>query len=336
MDRRRFLLTWLAGIVAAPLAAGAQQAGKIRRVGMLWNTPLPALEEVLRQGLLELGWIEGQNFAFERRYSEGRDDRHPALAAELVGLQPDLIITAGTPAALAAKAATTTIPIVFAAVLDPVESGLVNSLARPGRNLTGISGAGSGLLLKQLQVLKEAIPPLSIVGVFINPAFSLHAMLRPEVDVAAGRLGLTLKYIEVRTPEDVEGAFARLTHERLTAVLVLAQPLWFVLRARLAKLALENRVATVVPWREAAEAGALLAYGELLVDHVRRLPKYIDRILKGAKAAHLPVEQPTTFTLTVNLKTAKALGLSIPPSLRTSARSSQSRWFDHGYVGHAP
>jgi putative ABC transport system substrate-binding protein len=234
----------------------------------------------------------------------------------LVRLQPDLIIAVGTPGALAAKAATTTIPIVFAAVADPVGSSLVKSLARPGGNLTGISvGTGSGWSGKHLELLKEAVAPLSLVGVFINSAFSLHAMVRPEVDAAARTLGLTLRYIEVRTPDDVEGAFTTLTREKLTAVLVLGQPLWFAARARLAKLALDHRVATVVGWREAAEAGALLAYGEWNVDHVRRLPKYIDRILKGANPADLPVEQPTTFRLTVNLRTAKALGLTIPQSL---------------------
>jgi putative ABC transport system substrate-binding protein len=233
----------------------------------------------------------------------------------LVRLQPDLIIAVGTPGALAAKAATTTIPIVFAAVGDPVGSGLVESLARPGGNLTGAGTTGSGLSGKQLELLKEAVPPLSLVGVFINSAFSLHAIVRPEVDVAARSLGLTLKYIEVQTRDDIEGAFATLTRENLTAVLVLGQPLLFAVRARLAQLALDHRVATMSPWREAAEAGALLAYGEWNVDHIRRLPKYIDRILKGAKPADLPVEQATTLKLTVNLKTAKALGLTIPPSL---------------------
>jgi putative ABC transport system substrate-binding protein len=282
---------------------------------MLWTTRVPAIEDLLGQGLRELGWIEGQNFVVERRYSEGRADRYPALAAELVRLQPDLITAVGTPGALAAKAATTTIPIVFAAVGDPVGSGLVESLARPGGNLTGAGTTGSGLSGKQLELLKEAVPPLSLVGVFINSAFSLHAIVRPEVDVAARSLGLTLKYIEVQTRDDIEGAFATLTRENLTAVLVLGQPLLFAVRARLAQLALDHRVATMSPWREAAEAGALLAYGEWNVDHIRRLPKYIDRILKGAKPADLPVEQATTLKLTVNLKTAKALGLTIPPSL---------------------
>ncbi len=316
MKRRRFIAVVAGGLLAAPLAARAQQAGKVYRVGMLLTTLVPRIEDLLLQDLRQLGWVEGQNIVFERRYSQGRHDRNPGLAAELVRLQPDLIFTTGTPGALAVKAATSTVPIVFAAVGDPVGSGLVESLARPGGNLTGISAtAGSGLPGKHLELLKEAVPSLSLVGVFINSAFSFHAMLRPEIDVAARSLGLTLRYIEVRTSDDVEGAFATLSREKLTAVFILGQPLLFAGRAQLAKLALDHRVATVIVWREAAEAGALLAYGEWNVDHVRRAPKYIDRILKGAKPADLPIEQPTTFRLTINLKTAKALGLTIPPSL---------------------
>jgi putative ABC transport system substrate-binding protein len=260
MNRRRFLLTSLAGALAAPLAAEAQQAGKVYRIGKLWNTPNPRMEDVLRQSLRDLGWIEGQNFVLERRYSEGRDDRHPALAAELVRLQPDLIITAGTPAALAVMAATTTIPVVFGTVGDPVASGVVDSLARPGRNLTGTGSSGPELAGKWLALFKEAVPSLARVGVFINSAFSLHAAQRPHVEAAGRSLGLALTHVEVRIPEDVDGAFAAIAREKLGAVLVLAQPMWFVLRARLAKLALDQRVATLVPWREAVEAGALISY----------------------------------------------------------------------------
>ncbi|HEU4367682.1 MAG TPA: ABC transporter substrate-binding protein [Methylomirabilota bacterium] len=314
MDRRTFVVGSVAAL-AAPLVVAAQQAGKVYRIGMLWNTANPAMEDVLRQGLRELGWVEGQNFVFERRYSEGRNDRHPGLAGELVRLRPDLIITAGTPAALAAKAATTTIPVVFATVGDPVGSGVVESLARPGRNLTGTGSAGPELFGKQLALFKEAVPSLSRVGVFINSAFSLHATSRPHVEAAGRSLGLALTYVEVRTPEDVDGAFATLAREKLGAIHVLGQPMWFVLRARLAKLALDQRVAAMVPWREAVEAGALISYAEAVVGHMRRAPAYIDRILKGAKPADLPVEQPTEFELAINLRTAKALGVTIPPSL---------------------
>ena len=315
MDRRAFL-AGAAALLAAPLAAEAQQVRKVYRIGMLWNTPTPPMEEVLRQGLRELGWIEGQNFLFERRYSEGRNDRHPALAAELVRLHLDLIITAGSPATLAAKAATTTIPVVFQAVTDPVGQGLVESLGRPGRNLTGTAaGAGPELGAKYLQLLKEALPSLSRVGIFINSTFSLHANTRPHLDEAGRRLGLALTYVEVRTPEEIDGAFATAAREKLPAIIVLGEVMWFVFRARVAKLALDNRVAMMVPFREAVETGALISYFDPTVWHVRRIPFYIDRILKGAKPADLPIEQPTEFALTINLKTAKALGLTIPPSL---------------------
>ena len=319
IDRRRLLLTSLAGVVAVPLAAGGQQTGKIYRIGTIWTTPTPSAEDTLRQALRERGWIEGQNFVFERRYSEGRHDRLPGLAAELVRLRPDLISTVSDSAALAAKAATTTIPVVFMAVGDPVGSGIVESLARPGRNLTGTGSSGLELVGKWLELFKEAVPSLSRVGVFINSADPLNASARPIVETTGRHLGLALTYIEVRTPEDVDGAFAAVARENLRAVVVLGQPLLFALRARLAKLALDQRVAIMVPWRAAVEEGALISYLEALDWHLRRAASYIDRILKGAKPADLPVERPTEFLLTINLKTAKVLGLTIPPSVLARA-----------------
>jgi putative tryptophan/tyrosine transport system substrate-binding protein len=315
MDRRAFISGITVGLIAAPLAAEAQQAGKVYRIGMLWNTPNPPMESVLQEGLRELGWIEGQNFVFERRYSGGRNERHPALAAELVRLQPDVIITSGTAATLAAKAATTTIPIVFIVVGDPVGSGLVRSLARPGGNITGPSNIGPQVLGKHLELLKEAVPSLSRVGVLINSAFSFHIAARPVVEAAAQTLALTLIYVEARTPEDIDDAFAKISREKLGAVFVLPQPLSFFHRARLAQLALAHRVVTIVGFREAAEAGALMAYSDPIIRHVQRAPHYIDRILRGAKPADLPVELPTKFELVINLKTAKVLGLTIPPLL---------------------
>ena len=319
MERRTFLSVASATLLAAPLAAGAQPAGKVYRIGALETTPNPRMEDVMRQGLRELGWVEGQNLIFERRYSEARDDRHPAHAAELVRLQPDLIYAVGTSATLAAKGATTTIPVVFVTVADPVGSGLVSSLARPGGNITGIGAMGPQLLGKRLELLKEAVPSLSRVGVLINSAFSFHVAARPVVDAAARSLGLTLIYVEVRTPEDIEGAFAEVSRAKLGTVLILPQPLAFAHRARLAQVALAHRVVTMVGWREAAEAGALMAYSDPIVEHVRRAPYYIDRILRGAKPADLPVELPTKFQLVINLKTAKALGLTIPPSVLARA-----------------
>ena len=315
MDRRTFLATLSGGLLAAPLGSEAQTAGRVYRVGILGNTPNPPMESVLREGLRELGWVEGQNLVFERRYSEGRNERHPALAAELVRLQPHIIMTSGTSATLAAKAATTTIPIVFISVGDPVGSGLIRSLARPGGNITGISNTGPEVLGKHLELLKEAIPSLSRVGVLINPAFSFHLAVRPVVEAAAQSLALRLIYVEARNPEDIDGAFAKISREKLSTVLVLPQPLSFAHGARLAQLALAHRVATMVGFREAAEAGALMAYSDPTVRHLRRAPDYIDRILRGAKPAELPVDQATELELVINLKTAKALGLTIPPSL---------------------
>jgi putative ABC transport system substrate-binding protein len=282
---------------------------------VLQNTPNPPVESVLREALRELGWVEGQNISVERRYSEGRNDRNPALADELVRLKPDLIMTSGTPATLAAKAATTTIPIVFIQVGDPVGSGLIRSLARPGGNMTGTGNIGPEFFGKHLEVLKEALPSLSRVGVLINPAFSFHVAVRPVIEAGAQRLALRLIYVEARNPEDVDGAFAEISREKLSTVLVLPQPLSFVYGARLAQLALAHRVATVVGFREAAEAGALMAYSDPVIRHVRRAAHYIDRILRGAKPADLPVEQPMKLELVINLKTAKALGLTIPPAL---------------------
>jgi putative tryptophan/tyrosine transport system substrate-binding protein len=308
-------LVVLLSIVTMVAASEAQQTGKVYRIVGLWTNPSPQLEDVLWQGLRDLGWIEGQNFVFERRYSEGQNERHAAHAAELLRLQPDLIIAVGTPATLAAKEATTTIPVVFILVADPVGSGLVSSLARPGGNITGTANAGPDLLGKHVALLKEAVPSLSRIGVLINSAFSFHVAARPVVEAAAQSLGLRLTYVEVRAPEEIDGAFAEIAREKLGAVLILPQPLAFGRRARLAQLALAHRVATVVGWREAAEAGALMAYSDPIVRHLRREPYYIDRILRGAKPSDLPVELPTKFELTINLKTAKALGLTIPPSL---------------------
>jgi putative ABC transport system substrate-binding protein len=309
----------MASAIAAPVAARAQQPGKVYRIGALWTTPNPRMEEVLRQGLRELSWVEGQNVIFEHRYSEGRNERHAAQAAELLRLQFDLIITVGTAATLAAKEATTTIPVVFVTVGDPVGSGLVRSLAQPGGNITGTANAGPELFGKHLELLKETVPSLSRVGIFINSAFSFHVAARPVVEAAARGLGLTLIYVEVRTPEDIKGAFGEISREKLGTALILGQPLAFAHRARLAELALANRVVTMVGWREAAEAGALMAYSDPIVRHVRRAPYYIDRILRGAKPADLPVELPTEFELTINLKTARTLGLTTPPSLLARA-----------------
>ena len=323
IDRRTFLAGTGAVLLAAPLAAEGQQAGKTYRIGWLGNTPSgdPANTAAFQQSLRDLGWVEGQNIVFERRYSEGRPERLPSLAAELVRLKPDLIVTmGGTPSAAAAKQATTTIPIVFCYVGDPVASGFVASLSRPGGNLTGLGATGAGIHAKLLELMKEALPRISTVAVFVNSTFSLHTnVTQPEVEAAARNLRLTLRNVEVRSPQDLDGAFESSAREKLDAVIVLGQPLMFTHRQRAAKLAIERQVPTAFYWREAVEAGALMSYGDRIIDAMRRCPYYVDRILRGAKPADLPVEQPTTFYLTINLKTAKALGLTIPQSLLARA-----------------
>ena len=310
-------------LLCTPLASVAQSpGGKVHRIGILGNVQPPlASDEVFRAGLRERGWVEGQNILIVRRYSEGRNERFAGLAAELVQLNVDLLVTSGTPATAAAKQATTTIPVVFAFVGDPVASGFVTSLARPGGNLTGLGGSSSGGVHgKMVQLLKEALPQISGVAVFVNPSFSLHTTAYvPEVEAAARQLGVSLKQVAVRTPDDLDGAFAAITRDKLSALVILGQPFMFVARAKGAKLALDHRVATMIWWREAAEAGVLMSYGDLNIDSIRRLPHYIDRVLRGTKPADLPVEQPTKFYLTINARTAKVLGLTIPQSLLLQA-----------------
>jgi putative ABC transport system substrate-binding protein len=320
MDRRRFLLTSLAGAVATPLAANAQQAGKLYRIGYLGNAPgTELMSKVLAAGLRERGWVEGQNFVWERRFSDGRNERFPSLAVELVQGKPDIIVAAGTASTLAAKAVTTTIPIVFHSVGDPVGSGIVASLGRPAGNATGIGGLSPGLHAKMLELLKEAVPRVSRIGLFLNPAFSLHVAYRNEVESVATRLSVTLVPVEIQASEQLEGAFSAAAKQKLDGLLILGQPMMYVSRSHVAKLALAHRVPVILIWNEAVEAGVLMSYGDRNIDHIQRVPYYVDRILKGANPAELPVEQSTRFYLSINLQTARALGLTIPPSLLARA-----------------
>jgi putative tryptophan/tyrosine transport system substrate-binding protein len=320
MDRRHFLLTSLAGALAAPLAGEAQQRGKVHRLGLLGNATLTdANSKALSEGLRDLGWIEGQNFVWERRFSEGRNERFPSLAAELVQTNPDVIISAGTAATVAAKAATTTIPIVFLSVGDPVGSGIVASLARPGGIATGLGGLGPGLHAKMLALFKEALPSASRFGVFVNSNFSLHAAYRAEMEPVARTLNVALVLIEVQAHEQLDGAVATAAKEKVHGVVVLGQPMMFALRARLAKLALDHFIPAIIVWYEAVDAGVLMSYGDRAVDQWRRVPYYVDRILKGARPSDLPIEQASRFYLHINQKTARALGLAIPPSLLARA-----------------
>ena len=304
------------GIFAAPFAADAQQPGKVFRIGILGTVPPTTPEvsriwEALLQGLRDLGYVEGQNIVIERRYSEGRNERLPDLAADLVRLKVDVIVAAGTPPPYAAKRATTTIPIVMTNASDPVGSGLVASLARPGGNITGLSLLSPELAGK-LELLKETVPKVSRVAVLWNPANPVHTLILRQAEVAARSLRLQLQILEARGPNEFDSAFSAMTKERAGALLVLADPMFFGHRTRLADLAAKSRLPSVFLLREHADAGGLMAYGPSTRDNFRRAATYVDKILKGAKPGDLPIEQPTKFELVINLKTAKALGLTIP------------------------
>jgi len=308
-------------LLAAPLAADAQQAAKIVRIGFL-STNLaasPHLPEAFRQGLRDLGYVEGRNLVIEYRDAEGKVDRLPALAAELVALKVDVIFVGGsTRAALTARQATKTIPIVFVGVGDPVGSGLVTSLARPGGNVTGLSGLGPELVGKCLELLTQAVPGVSLVAVLWQPGSAGERTVKDilqAAEVAARALGVRVQFVEARGLADFDRAFSDMTRARAGALTVLPSAMFTNERRRLVALAAKNRLPAVYSLREFVDAGGLMAYGANVADVYRRATTYVDKILKGAKPADLPVEQPTKFELVINLKTAKALGLTIPPSL---------------------
>jgi putative ABC transport system substrate-binding protein len=318
--RRREFIILLASATACPLAAHAQQqAGKVPRIGYLRVTSAsdrPPLLDAFRRGLGELGWVEGQNIVIDYRFAEGRVDRLPALAAELVRLEVDVIVSLGTQGVTAARNATETIPIVMIAVRDPVGIGLIASLARPGGNVTGVSGyAGLESVAKQLELLKETVPEIRRVAILSNPTNAYHQLAIREVNVAARSLGLQLQLLEARGPNEFDGAFAAMAKERVGALLVVSDVIFNSHRTRLADLAARSRLPAVYAVRESVEAGGLMSYGPSFLDLYRRSAAYVDKILKGAKPADLPVEQPTKFELVINLRTARALGLMIPPSL---------------------
>jgi putative ABC transport system substrate-binding protein len=311
MDRRRFLLTSLAGALATPLAAGAQQAGKIYRIGVLREGSDP-LSKPFAGAMRELGWVEGQNLRIESRNAD-RPEQLPALAAELVQLEVDLILTTGTPATSAAKAATKTIPIVFTLGADPVRTGLVASFARPGGNLTG--WAYGIYTWKLLEVLKEALPRVSRVAFPATSAGPSSA----DLNEAALALGLQIKGIAVQGPKEFESFFAAAKRLGAGAVLV-PNVAWFGPHfERIGAAAAKSHLPAIGHARQFAESGGLLSYGPTALQHLPRLAAQIDKIFKGAKPGDLPIEQPTKFELIINLKTAKALGLTIPPSLLARA-----------------
>ena len=320
MDRRAFIASLAGGLLAAPFAAQAQTAGKVWRVGYLspGSSSDPGRQrrfEAFRQGLRELGYVEGQNIAIESRWAEGKYDQHQGHAAELVRLNVDVIVAVGGPASQAVHQVTKTVPIVMSVVIDPLGSGLVSSYAHPGGNVTGLSMMTTDLIGKQLEVLKEAVPKVSRVALLWNPANPGSAPQLREAEAAARVLGVRLQALDVRVPQEIDSAFAAMTKERAGAVLVLADGMLTNRRKQIADLAAARRLPAAYPQREFVEAGGLMAFSANPLDLERRAATYVDKILKGAKPADLPVEQPTKLELVINLKTAKALGLTIPPSL---------------------
>jgi putative ABC transport system substrate-binding protein len=318
IDRRTFLAGTGAVLLAAPLAVEAQQAGKVPRVGFLTAfspSDVPQWREGFRQGLRDFGYTEGRNIVIEYRYAEGRPERLPGLAAELVRLKMDIIAAETTPASLAVQQATTTIPIVMTLVADPVESGLISSLARPGGNITGLSLQLPDIAAKRLQLLREVVPGVSRVGILWNSASPITPPQFRAAEAAAQVLGIQLESLGVRAPDDFERAFQVAIRRGTGALLILDD--FFLTRhlTQIAKLTVKARLPAMAGVTGFAEAGVLVSYGPNFAYITRRSVTYVDKILKGAKAADLPMEQPTTFELVINLKTARTLGLTIPPSL---------------------
>jgi putative tryptophan/tyrosine transport system substrate-binding protein len=319
------IITFTLGLLAAPLVGEAQQPSKVPRIGFVGTLPKNPHYEALRQGLHEFGYVEGQNIAIEPRYSEGRVERLPDLATELVRLKVDVIVVDACGAPLnAASQATSTIPIVVAACNDDlVATGLISSLARPGGNITGLSELTPELGAKRLQLLKEAAPKVRRVAVLWNPAYSerFSANFRfwssdwIEMRAAAQGLGMTLQSMEIRGPDDFDAAFSVMIKERADALIAFSDPLIDLHGRRIADLAAKSRLPAMYASREVVDAGGLMFYGPSISDMFRRAAVYVGKILKGAKPADLPVEQPTKFELVINLKTAKSLGLTIPQSL---------------------
>ena len=317
--KRREVITLLGGAAAWPLSARAQQAGKIHKIGYLSPDSPSAVITPFLDALRELGWIEGQNVTFEYRYAENRLERLPELAAELVRLNVDVIVARGTLGPLAAKRATSTIPIVMTAAGDPLGSGRVASLARPGGNVTGVSLMAPDLGGKRLELLKEVLPRLDRVAVLWNAANPYPALVFKETQAAGQTLGIEVQSLEVRAPDDFDGAFEAARRQRPDALITVEDPLTVTHRQRVADFTSEQQLPSLHGVREFAAAGGLMSYGASLADLFRRAAGYVDKILRGAKPADLPVQQPSKFELVINLKTAKALGLEVPPTLLARA-----------------
>jgi ABC-type uncharacterized transport system substrate-binding protein len=319
MNRRAFLCGLTLGTLAAPLATGAQPPGRIPRVGILnSDTMQDARVGEFRDGLRKLGYVEGQNLLITYRWADGQLDRLPALVDDLLASHVDVIVAIGA-SVWAAKRQTSTVPIVMAFSGDPVGTAMVPSLARPGGNITGLSFMSSDLAAKRLELLKQMFPRIARVAVLYVPAEVSTVPELRETEAAAGTINVTLQPLQVRHPDDLGPLFAKATRERADALLVFAHAFAFVHRDRIVELAARQRLPTMFGWREFVDVGGLTSYGPNVNTMLRRAAGYVDRILKGAKPADLPIEQPTKFELVINLKTAKALGLTIPQSILVRA-----------------
>jgi putative ABC transport system substrate-binding protein len=321
---RRALLAGCVALVATPSAAESQQAGKVYRIGTLTRGGREAAapyNRALEDGLGALGWVEGRNVVFEHRYADLKPERYPVLAVELVRLGVDVVVAPSTPAALAVRQVTTTIPIVTTVAVDPVGAGLVTSLARPGGNVTGLANdTGPELGAKLLQLLKEAVPRTTRAAVLREPAVQPgFAPYLTAIETASSSLGIALSWVEVRGPADIDRTLAASLRERPNALVVVVQAMAITHARTIAAFATRNRLPAIARVREFAEAGGLMAYSTDLIDLYRRAAIHIDKILHGTRPGDLPVEQPTKFELTVNLRTAKALGLSVPQPLLARA-----------------
>jgi putative ABC transport system substrate-binding protein len=317
MDRRAFIGSLAGGLLAAPLAAQAQQAGKTARIGYLSLRSGPTfLDEAFRQALRELGYAEGRDISIEYRWADWDFDRVSAFAAELATLKVDVMVcTGGNGAALVVKKIVRTIPVVFTTGGDPVRAGLVARLDRPGANLTGVNVVTGDLNAKRLELLKAMVPTVSRVAVLADRRTPSNPRSLKDLEGAAGALNLKLRVFRVGESRELDEAFSTLRNERLGALLVLSDSRLFAERERIVAFANTSRIPAAYEWREFAEVGGLMSYGTNISDMYRRLAVYVDKILKGAKPGDLPVEQPTKFELVINLKTAKALGLTFPPAL---------------------
>ncbi len=323
-NRRKLIVALGAGALVAPFASFAQQQDKVWRVGILGSRRRPVSSDPdfigrLTQGMRDLGYVEGKNLTVELRFGDGKYERLLGLAAELVRLNVDAIVTQGTPATSAAQKATTTVPIVHGSISDPVGSGFARSLARPGGNITGLSNLAGDFGPKHFEMLRAMVPRLSRVAVLMNPANPGHAMILKTVQAAAQKSGIKIMPVRVRAAQDIENAFSTMARENVKAVIVARDAIVSQQLRQIAELSAKNHLASIGANREYPAAGGLMSYGANDLDQWRRAATYVDKIFKGAKPGDLPVEQPTIFELVINGKTAKALGLKIPQSLLISA-----------------